>query len=284
MESVENMLHLLDFFFGELKRTARNPSRIRNLFSKSGREKYLGTVSLVCSYFKSRRSFSPQKTVQTGYDKVVDRYAIWTTESQKGERERHVKALIRALPKGLDLLDLGCGTGLPSTKELAGHFNVTGIDFSKEAIARAKQNIVNARFIQKDITAMDFPPASFDVITAFYSIFHIPRRQQPSVIEKIGLLLRPGGIVVATMGTRSIKALIESDWMGTRMYWSSFDQRKNLECFEKAGVGILSARIVKEKALGNWNTFLWVVAQKRIYTHSMMEGATSALVRLLEGQ
>ena len=284
MKSAENMLHLLDFFFGELKRTARNPSRIRNLLNKAERDKYLGTVNLVCSYFKSRRNYSPQKTVRTGYDKIVDRYVIWTTESQKGERERHVKALIRALPKGLDLLDLGCGTGLPSTKELADHFNVTGIDFSEEAIARARRNVGKARFIQKDITAVDFPPASFDVITAFYSIFHIPRRQQPSVIGKIGLLLRPGGIVVATMGTRSIKALIESDWLGAQMYWSSFARRKNLEYFKKAGLDILSARVVKEEALGNWNTFLWVVAQKSTFTHSMMERETSRLARLLEGR
>jgi hypothetical protein len=41
----------------------------------------------------------------------------------------------------------------------------------------------------------------------------IPRRQQSGVIQKMAVLLRPGGIVVATMGIRSIKALYEHDWI-----------------------------------------------------------------------
>jgi SAM-dependent methyltransferase len=195
-----------------------------------------------------------------------------------------VKALIRVMPKGLDLLDLGCGTGQPSTKMLAGHFNVTGVDFSVEAIARAKENITNAYFLQEDITKINFPPASFDVITAFYSIFHIPRRQQPGVIQKLAVLLRPGGIVVATMGIRSIKALFDHDWMGTQMYWSSFDSRKNLECLKRAGLRILSAREVREEVFGKSNTFLWVTAQKPAPADSRKEEIASDLVRLLEDQ
>lgn len=276
------MLHILDFFFDELKRTIRNPFRIWNLLSKSERNKYLRTVGLVCSYFGHRRGASPKKTVQTGYDKIVDLYAIHNAQSEKRERDKSVRALIKAMPIGLDLLDLGCGTGLPSTKMLAEHFNVTGVDFSEEAIARAKKNIANARFIQKDITEIDFPSASFDVITAFYSIFHIPRRQQPGVIQKMVALLRPGGIIVATMGIRSIKALFEHDWMGTQMYWSSFDSKKNLEWFKRAGLRILCAREMREKAFGKSNTFLWVTAQKPASADSTKKTMASELVRLLE--
>jgi ubiquinone/menaquinone biosynthesis C-methylase UbiE len=278
------MLHVLDFFFDELRRTIRNPSRVWNLLSKSERNKYLHTVGLVCSYFGHGRGASPKQTVQTGYDKIVDQYAVWTAESEKRERRKSVTALIRAMPKGMDLLDLGCGTGLPSTKMLAGHFNVTGVDFSVEAIVRAKRNVADARFMQKDITEIDFPPASFDVITAFYSIFHIPRRQQPGVIQKLAVLLRPGGIVVATMGIRSIKALFDHDWMGTQMYWSSFDSRKNLECLKRAGLRILSAREVREEVFGKSNTFLWVTAQKPAPADSRKEEIASDLVRLLEDQ
>jgi ubiquinone/menaquinone biosynthesis C-methylase UbiE len=249
---------------------------------RSERKKYLHIVGLVCSYFIHRGNNSPKKTVQTGYDKVVYRYARLSAGSEKRERQKSVTALIRGMPKGLDLLDLGCGTGLPSTKVLAGHFNVTGIDFSSKAIALAKQNIPGARFMREDITEIDFPPASFDVITAFYSIFHIPRRQQPGVIEKMEALLRPGGIILATMGIRSIKVLFEHDWMGTQMYWSSFDSKKNLECFKKAGLHILSAREVQEKAFGKSNTFLWVIAQKPTSADSGKEAIASEVVRMLE--
>ncbi len=186
------------------------------------------------------------------------------------------------MPKGLDLLDLGCGTGQPSTKMLAGHFHVTGVDFSEEAIARAKKHITNACFLQKDITEIDFPTGSFDVITAFYSLFHVPRGQQPGVIQKMGEWLRPGGILIATMGIRSIKALYDYDWMGTQMYWSSFGTRKNLECFKEAGLSILSAREVKEEVFGKSSTFLWVIAQKPAPADTEKEERASDLVSLLE--
>jgi 2-polyprenyl-3-methyl-5-hydroxy-6-metoxy-1,4-benzoquinol methylase len=34
------------------------------------------------------------------------------------------------VPQRADVLDLGCGAGLPTTAKLAEHFNVTGIDIS----------------------------------------------------------------------------------------------------------------------------------------------------------
>lgn len=260
----------------------KNPARVWNLLNRSERTKYLHTVGVVCAYFRSGRGASPRRTVQIGYDRIVDQYAVLTSESQKAERQRSVKALIRVMPKGLELLDVGCGTGQPSTKMLAGHFNVTGVDFSGEAIARAKENITNACFLQKDITKINFPPASFDVITAFYSIFHVPRVQQPGLIQKMGVWLRPGGILIATMGIRSIKALYDHDWMGTQMYWSSFDSKKNLECFKRAGLCIVSARKVGEEVFGKSSTFLWVTAQKPAPADSEKQERASELVSLLE--
>ena len=82
---------------------------------------------------------------------------------------------------------------------LARHFEVTGVDISRENIKRARLNVLNARFIRSDMIELALSPESFDVVTAFYSVFHLPRSEQPALLGKIFSWLREGGLVVATM-------------------------------------------------------------------------------------
>jgi trans-aconitate methyltransferase len=58
--------------------------------------------------------------------------------------------LLERLPSGADLLDLGCGAGLPTTARLAQRFTVTGVDISPRQIERARINVPDATFINAD--------------------------------------------------------------------------------------------------------------------------------------
>jgi ubiquinone/menaquinone biosynthesis C-methylase UbiE len=145
---------------------------------------------------------------------------------------------------------------------LAKHFTVTGVDISSNTIALARQNVPDAKFIHSDMTKLDFSSERFDAVLAFYSIIHVPRKEQPVLLRKISSWLRPGGLFIATMGTRSADIVFYQDWLGVPMYWSTFDAAVNKRLVEDSGLKIIWTREETEDIYGRLVTFLWIKAEK----------------------
>jgi SAM-dependent methyltransferase len=212
------------------------------------------------------RELNPKQVIEEGYDCIAERYLEWTQTARSEERARYTSVLLDELPLGAKVLDLGCGAGVPTTRELAQRFNVTGVDISARQIALAQQNVPEAHFIQADITQLDFPPASFDAVVAFYSIIHVPRQEQSKLLQAIASWLRPGGLLVTSMGIHSIKADYAEDFLGAPMYWSSFDSETNRRLVNEAGLHIVSAREETAEEFDQPVTFLWIIARKPLLT------------------
>ena len=204
----------------------------------------------------------PKKLVQAGYDSIADEYAAWSGRIVEDERKRWTDFLLETLPVGAPLLDLGCGNGLPSTRELANHFTVTGVDVSASQVGAARRNVPDATYIQAEMSQLDFPPESFDAVTAFFSIIHLPRDEQPRLFRSIAGWLRPGGYLVAVMGAADAPGDVDPDWLGAPMYWSHFDSATNVAMIHDAGFEIASAQEETISENGVPVTFLWVIAQK----------------------
>ena len=203
-----------------------------------------------------------KQVVRRGYDQIADRYTRWIQTVSVEIYYRYLDDLITRCPKGSKLLDLGCGSGQPFTEHLASHFEVTGVDISQAQIIRAKQNIPNATFIQADMTQLELPPDTFDVIVALGSIIHIPRDEHKAMLRRIHQWLRPGGLVLLHLGVRDMEIGYEGDWLGTLMYWSSYDTRTNKSLIQKAGFQLILAQEETQIEDGEPNTFLWALAQK----------------------
>jgi SAM-dependent methyltransferase len=118
-----------------------------------------------------------------------------------------------------------------------------------------------ARFIVADMATMVFPAESFDLVTAFYSIIHLPREEHGRLLRRIGRWLRPGGGLVASLGTGGGDAY-EEDWLGVPMYWSSWDDRTNRRLVEAAGLELLVDTTETTVEDGQPVTFQWVIARK----------------------
>lgn len=68
-------------------------------------------------------------------------------------------------------------------------------------------------------------PESLDVVTAFYSILHVPRHEHPELLARLATWLRPGGWLTATLGggIRGGEG-IDKAWLGVAdVYWSNWE-------------------------------------------------------------
>jgi len=198
--------------------------------------------------------------VARGYDHIADVYLEWTTGSPL--RERWLNELSNILPLRGDVLDLGCGAGIPVARRLTEMgFSVLGIDGSSRQIALACKNEPHAEFRLADMVSVSFPIASFAAITAFYSITHVRRAEHAAMFKRIAKWLKPGGIFLASLGYRDTPGWT-GEWLGTTMYFSHFDAETNITLVEEAGLVIRQREIIGEEESGKMTEFLWVVAQK----------------------
>jgi ubiquinone/menaquinone biosynthesis C-methylase UbiE len=107
--------------------------------------------------------------VARGYDHVAERYAAWVRDDVLDTVvPRYLGQLIELLPAGGTVLDLAVWGGGDRLAHLARHFTTTGVDISPQQVRHAQRAVPDARVVQGDMTRLDFPPASFDAVTAFY--------------------------------------------------------------------------------------------------------------------
>ncbi len=204
----------------------------------------------------------PKQVVARGYDRIAERYAAWAGQVRVEERERYTRVLLDSVPAGAPVLELGCGTGLPTTKRLAERFAVTAVDLSERHVELARGNVPAAMVVHGDMTALDIPEAGFAAVAAFYSITHVPREEHARLLERIVRWLQPGGLLVAALGARASAGAVEADWLGAPMYFSHYGATTNKRLVRDAGLRVLSAHVEPTDEDGVPVPFLWVVAEK----------------------
>ncbi len=205
----------------------------------------------------------PKRLVAAGYDAIAQRYLEWSALRPSAVRLHYLRRAIDLIAPGADVLELGCGAGIPMTRALAAERHVTGVDISATQIKLARQNVPAATFLQADMTALEFPPASYDAVVAFYSLTHVPRDEQPELLSRIRGWLQPGGVFIASMGADASPDEVEEDWLGVPMFFSHFGARRNRRLVEDTGLIVEEARIRVEPEDRHDARFLWIVARTR---------------------
>ncbi|ASJ17627.1 SAM-dependent methyltransferase [Thermococcus chitonophagus] len=96
-----------------------------------------------------------------------------------------------------DVLDLACGTGIP-TVELANRgYNVVGIDLHEEMLEVARRKTDKVKFIQGNALEINFRE-EFDAVTMlFSSITYFNEEKLMILFRKVHEALRPGGVFIA---------------------------------------------------------------------------------------
>ena len=160
--------------------------------------------------------------------------------------------ILRILPRRAYVLDLGCGNGNPTARILARKFQVTGVDISDVQVRRARDLVPGARFLRADMTQVRFPPEAFDAVVMLYSLIHVPRRKHRPLLSRIYRWLRPGGLLLAIVGSEAWTGR-ESSWLGVEveMYWSHADAATYERWLGETGFVILRRHFIPEGESGH---------------------------------
>jgi ubiquinone/menaquinone biosynthesis C-methylase UbiE len=186
-----------------------------------------------------------KKTVKEGYNAIADRYLAERTRDS--EDVRLLNEFMDRLPADAKVLDAGCGAGIPISQMLSERFQVTGVDFSEAQIGLAKKNVPNAQFLCEDMTKLNFPDSTFDGITSYYAIIHIPREEHQPLLANFHRMLKPGGFALLCLGAEHLVDDVDENYLGTRMYWSHYDTDTYLRMLQETGFQILWSRIVSDE-------------------------------------
>jgi SAM-dependent methyltransferase len=165
-------------------------------------------------------------------------YADYSAERERIESDAAGRlAVIERLSERGKLLDLGCAAGFFLKAAIDRGWSVEGVEISGEA-ARSAAALLGQR-VYSSVSAASFPPESFDVVTLWEYIEHVPDPRED--LRQVNQLLKPGGLVALSTpnaGTQRVKRHPER--------WREFKPPEHLSFFS---VHTLQ-RLLRECGLG----------------------------------
>jgi SAM-dependent methyltransferase len=139
-----------------------------------------------------------QRAQAAVFDQIGARYD--EVFSHKDGQQHIVDLLLERLPDSARVLDVGCGTGLPTAAQLvAAGCQVTGLDISPVMIEHARANVPGATFILRDALTVDAALGRFDAAVAFFSLLMLPRPQAVQTLGQLREIIDPGGWLAVSM-------------------------------------------------------------------------------------
>jgi len=195
----------------------------------------------------------PRLLVTRGYEAIAGAYAAQRARFHEAGLLTEFVALI---PEGGRILDLGVGAGIPVARTLAAAgFTVVGIDISSSMLQLARDNVPAALLARMDISSLALADSTFDGITAFYSLFHVDRRQHEAIVERLAVVLRPSAPLLVSVGHAAWEGI--EDFHGAEMFWSHHEPGDYLKLLQGAGFTIVKATPVTSAG----ETHYWILAR-----------------------
>ena len=194
-------------------------------------------------------------------DDQFDRFAEWQREVVGSTRLERIEELLRLLPGRPDVLELGVGAGVRSTRMLAERGRLTGVDVSTEQLERARRRLPDATLLHADLLELELPVASFDAVVAAYVLNHVPPEELGPLARRAADWLRPGGYLLATFGAQDNPGWT-GEWLGVEMYFAGLPPEENRRLVEAAGLAVLRDDIEVSVEPGGEARFQWLLARR----------------------
>ncbi|CAL5873822.1 uncharacterized protein PFLUO_LOCUS8105 [Penicillium psychrofluorescens] len=217
--------------------------------------------------------------IRQAYDDIAPTYLTWT-QSSHGVRLSYVEAMLKHHgppdkgATGMNILELGCGAGVPVTEVLAARENtsVTANDISAAQIQLAKKRLPESvRLIEGDMMELKFDKEHFDAVLAMYSVIHLPRDEQTTMLRRIYGWLKPGGHFLANFAATEFESSSAQSWLGGTkgaMYWSGWGKDKTRAIIGEIGFEVVIDEVVtdveEQDGVSHDVPFHWILAKKPV--------------------
>jgi len=161
--------------------------------------------------------------VKSMFDRLVPGYDRFNRLSSLGLDRRWRQAMVKKIPQGVRILDVGTGTGDTALLASPGAARVVGVDFSSRMVEAAKRKTTGDQPLHwhvADASHLPFKSGSFDVLTSSFVLRNLYRLDllNASFQEACRVLTR-GGRLLALDLTRPQSTVI--GW-GHRLYMGTF--------------------------------------------------------------
>lgn len=137
-------------------------------------------------------------TLARYYDTIYQRRAERVKEEIDSVEEIFEKDAKREVKR---VLDLACGTGIPTLELAERGYDVVGLDLHEEMLEvarrKAEERGLNIKFLQGDALEINFEN-EFDAVTMFFSsIMYFDEENLQRLFKAVVRALRPGGVFIA---------------------------------------------------------------------------------------
>lgn len=165
---------------------------------------------------KGRGSELKNTAVKTATMKYWQESAVRYNKAHQSERE-HISwkeffATLLGPAAGLEVLDVGTGTGVVALALAAAGHKVTALDLTAEMLEKAKANAVrrdlSVDFKIGDAEKLPFESNTFDVVTNKWLLWTLPDPEK--AISEWQRVLKPGGRLI----------IIDGNWWDFRKSWA----------------------------------------------------------------
>jgi predicted TPR repeat methyltransferase len=207
-------------------------------------------------------SDDPKRIVERGFDAIAERFSEWQAQISDETRLRYLADLLELLPEHPDVLELGIGAGVESSRILAEQGRLTGVDLSREQLRRARERLPGTTLVHGDFATVELPPEGFDAVVSFYVLNNLPQEELGPLLRRVAGWLRPGGWFLASLPSSDNPGW-RGEWLGTEMYFAGCNPETNRRLAEEAGFEVVRDEretMIEPEGEVRWQ---WLLARRR---------------------
>lgn len=170
-----------------------------------------------------------KRRAQRFYRQLSKVYDTWLRDLFWNEEMRSYGLKMAGLRAGMEVLDVGCGTGFLSEGILEVTPTVWGLDITPEQLQRARKKLP-IPLVRGDAENLPFSSERFDAVLSSGSIEYWPDPGQ--ALREMHRVLRPGGVAMVGGPTRPQDRLYRLLADNMMLF---YDEEEAVAMFEEAG-------------------------------------------------
>jgi ubiquinone/menaquinone biosynthesis C-methylase UbiE len=159
-----------------------------------------------------------KEEVKAVYDRIAKEYDERIPGAGPADdlfTENEIAFLLSKIEPGQKVLDIGCGTGRFTVPLAEIGADTSAVDISAGMLEVLSEKLadrgLSADLRLGDMCQLPFPDATFDVVTSFLALMHLPLADRPAVWREVRRVLKPGGRMILGVKNGIFERLFKGD-------------------------------------------------------------------------